>query len=241
MPNPYFQFKQFTVNHDRCAMKVTTDSCVFGAWVAGDMAREERKITTALDIGSGTGLLSLMIAQKNEVDIHAVEIDKEASLQSQENMAASPWKDRIQVVNEDVRLFRSVNKFECIVSNPPFYENELTSERKTKNIAHHSEELTLPELLKAIKMNLEEGGLFYLMFPFKRRRELEQLLRENDLYTDNVVLLSQSLKHAPFRVIVKGSNVKGEPGESRSISVWDEEQQYSKPFVDLLKDYYLHL
>jgi tRNA1Val (adenine37-N6)-methyltransferase len=222
-------------------MKVTTDSCVFGAWVAGDMAREERKITTALDIGSGTGLLSLMIAQKNEVDIHAVEIDKEASLQSQENMAASPWKDRIQVVNEDVRLFRSVNKFECIVSNPPFYENELTSERKTKNIAHHSEELTLPELLKAIKMNLEEGGLFYLMFPFKRRRELEQLLRENDLYTDNVVLLSQSLKHAPFRVIVKGSNVKGEPGESRSISVWDEEQQYSKPFVDLLKDYYLHL
>jgi tRNA1Val (adenine37-N6)-methyltransferase len=241
MANPFFQFKQFTVYHDRCAMKVTTDSCVFGAWVAGDMAREERKITTALDIGSGTGLLSLMIAQKNEVDIHAVEIDKEASLQSQENMAASPWKDRIQVVNEDVRLFRSVNKFECIVSNPPFYENELTSERKTKNIAHHSEELTLPELLKAIKMNLEEGGLFYLMFPFKRRRELEQLLRENDLYTENVVLLSQSLKHAPFRVIVKGYNVKSQPGESISISVWDEEQQYTNAFVDLLKDYYLYL
>jgi tRNA1Val (adenine37-N6)-methyltransferase len=241
MANPFFQFKQFTVYHDRCAMKVTTDSCVFGAWVAGDMAREERKITTALDIGSGTGLLSLMIAQKNEVDIHAVEIDKEASLQSQENMAASPWKDRIQVVNEDVRLFRSVNKFECIVSNPPFYENELTSERKTKNIAHHSEELTLPELLKAIKMNLEEGGLFYLMFPFKRRRELEQLLRENDLCTENVVLLSQSIKHAPFRVIVKGCNVKTQPGESISISVWDEEQQYTNAFVDLLKDYYLYL
>jgi len=142
MANPFFQFKQFIVYHDRCAMKVTTDSCVFGAWVAGDMAREERKITTALDIGSGTGLLSLMIAQKNDLDIDAVEIDKEASLQSQENIAASPWKDRIQVENEDARQFRGVSKYDCIVSNPPFYENELTSERKTKNIAHHSEELT---------------------------------------------------------------------------------------------------
>jgi len=241
MANPYFQFKQFTVYHDRCAMKVTTDCCVFGAWVAGDMGREERKITTALDIGSGTGLLSLMIAQKNDLDIDAVEIDKEASLQSQENIAASPWKDRIQVENEDARQFRGVSKYDCIVSNPPFYENELTSERKTKNIAHHSEELRLPELLKVVKMNLEEGGLFYLMFPFKRRRELEQLLRENDLYTEDVVLLSQSLEHAPFRVIVKGSNVKGEPGESISISVWDEEQQYTNAFVDLLKDYYLYL
>jgi tRNA1Val (adenine37-N6)-methyltransferase len=241
MANPYFQFKQFTVYHDCCAMKVTTDSCVFGAWVAKDMASEEKEISSVLDIGSGTGLLSLMIAQKNDVKIDAVEIDGGASMQSKQNVAASPWKDRIQVVNEDVRQFRSVSKFDCIVSNPPFYENQLTSETKTKNIAHHSEELTLPELLKTIKMNLEKDGVFYLMFPFKRRRELVQLLKKNDLYTQDIVMLSQSLKHAPFRVIVKGSSIKGKPRESTSISVWDEEQQYTAAFIELLKDYYLYL
>ncbi|HTM90871.1 MAG TPA: methyltransferase, partial [Flavisolibacter sp.] len=182
MANPYFQFKQFTVYHDRCAMKVTTDSCFFGAWAAEEIKNEELKIKNVLDIGTGTGLLSLMIAQKNDVEIDAVEIDREASQQAKENVEASPWKNRIHIFNEDILSFQPAKKYDCVISNPPFYEKELNSEVLTKNIAHHSEQLTIAEVLKIIKAHLNEGGIFFLMYPFKRNKEIEQLLTENELY-----------------------------------------------------------
>jgi tRNA1Val (adenine37-N6)-methyltransferase len=240
MANPYFQFKQFTVYQDRCAMKVTTDSCLFGAWVANNIRSEQRKIQKVLDVGSGTGLLSLMIAQKNDLKVDALEIDTEASMQSEENIAASLWKNRIHVMNVDVRQFTGESKYDCIISNPPFYETELTSETTTKNIAHHSQELTLPELLEAIKKNLQEGGVFYLLFPFKRANELKQLVREYGLYLHKIIIASQSVKHGPFRVMIKGGNADGQT-EEESLSIWNMDQQYTEAFVELLKDYYLYL
>ena len=160
MANPYFQFKQFTIHHDRFAMKVTTDSCFFGAWVAEEIKKEKRKIKNALDIGAGTGLLSLMIAQKNKIEIDAVEIDKDASQQAKENIEASPWKNQIHIFNEDIVSFQPGKKYDCIISNPPFYENELASEKQKRNIAHHSEQLTISEVLRVIKNHLDEEGFF---------------------------------------------------------------------------------
>jgi tRNA1Val (adenine37-N6)-methyltransferase len=241
MANPYFQFKQFTVCHDRCAMKVTTDSCFFGAWTAEQIKNDTSKIKNVLDIGTGTGLLSLMIAQKNEVEIDAIEIDSEASHQAKENAAASPWKKSIHIFNEDIRTFQPNKKYDCMISNPPFYENELASGVPKKNIAHHSEQLTLADVLARIKTHLKEEGFFFLMYPFKRNKEMEQLLRANELYVMNSVLLSQSVKHSPFRMIIKGTHKKDVSVSTTSISICDEKQQYTKSFVDLLKDYYLYL
>jgi tRNA1Val (adenine37-N6)-methyltransferase len=241
MANPYFQFKQFTVYHDRCAMKVTTDSCFFGAWAAEEIKNEELKIKNVLDIGTGTGLLSLMIAQKNDLKIDAVEIDREASQQAKENVEASPWKNRIYIFNEDIRSFKPAKKYDCIISNPPFYEKELASEVQTKNIAHHSEQLTITEVLRIIKAHLSEDGIFFLMYPFKRNKEIEQLLTENELYVLRSVSLRQTTKHSPFRVVIKGTSRKEISTGTASMSVWDEHQQYTKSFVDLLKDYYLYL
>jgi len=241
MPNPYFQFKQFTVYHDRCAMKVTTDSCFFGAWAAKKMENSEWRMENLLDIGTGTGLLSLMIAQKNEINIDAVEIDKEASQQAKENVQASPWRNRIHVFNEDILSFQADKKYDCITSNPPFYENELSSGVQKKNIAHHSEQLTISDVLRTIKTHLKEDGIFFLMYPFKREKEIEQLLQQNELYVVNSVILSQSVNHSPFRMIVKGTNRKTTAETSDAVSIWNEHQQYTKPFLDLLKDYYLYL
>lgn len=222
-------------------MKVTTDSCFFGAWAAEEIRSEELKIKNVLDIGTGTGLLSLMIAQKNDVEIDAVEIDREASQQAKENVEASPWKERIHIFNEDIRSFQPAKKYDCIISNPPFYENELASEVQTKNIAHHSEQLTIAEVLRIIKAHLSEDGIFFLMYPFKRNKEIEQLLTENELFLLDSVILSQSVKHSPFRVLIKGTSKKEISTSTESISIWDEHQQYTKPFVDLLKGYYLYL
>ena len=241
MPNPYFQFKQFTIHHDRCAMNVTTDSCFFGAWVAREIQNEKLKMKNVLDIGAGTGLLSLMIAQKNELNINAVEIDHDASHQAKENIEASPWKNQVHIFNEDILSFQPGKKYDCIVSNPPFYENELASEQSKKNIAHHSEQLTISQVLKIIKEHLEADGIFFLMLPFKRKEEVERLLRKNGLYVMSSVILSQSVKHSPFRMIIKGVTKETVQGHSTSVSIWDEHQQYTRQFVDLLKDYYLYL
>jgi tRNA1Val (adenine37-N6)-methyltransferase len=241
MANPYFQFKQFTIYHDKCAMKVTTDSCFFGAWIANEIQNAEYKIENVLDIGAGTGLLSLMITQKNELSIDAVEIDKEASQQAKENIEASSWKNWIHISNEDILSFEPNKKYDCIISNPPFYENELASEQTKKNIAHHSEQLTIEEVLKLIKFHLQTKGIFFLMLPFKRKEEIERLLRKNELHVMHSVILSQSVKHSPFRMIIKGTTKKTIPENPTSIAIWNEQQQYSSQFVDLLKDYYLYL
>ncbi|MBO9681869.1 MAG: methyltransferase [Flavisolibacter sp.] len=222
-------------------MKVTTDSCFLGAWAAEEIKNEELKIKNVLDIGTGTGLLSLMIAQKNDVKIDAVEIDREASQQAKENVEASPWKERIHIFNEDIRSFQPAKKYDCIISNPPFYENELTSETQTKNIAHHSEQLTIAEVLRIIKAHLKEDGIFFLMYPFKRNKEIEQLLTGNELYALDSAILSQSVRHSPFRAVIKGTSRKEISTSTESMSIWDEHQQYTKSFVDVLKDYYLYL
>src|SRR5258705_6346666 len=150
MANSYFKFKQFTIHQDRCAMKVTTDACLFGAWVAIEAGILESEDGSILDIGAGTGLLSLMLAQKTNVSIDSVEIDEAAAKQARENADASPWKERIFVMPGDAKYmaYTLCKNFDIIISNPPFYENELASPDHHKNIAHHDGGLLLDELLQ---------------------------------------------------------------------------------------------
>jgi tRNA1Val (adenine37-N6)-methyltransferase len=224
-------------------MKVTTDACLFGGWVAEEIKNEKLIINKILDIGSGTGLLSLMLAQKNpEADVLAIEIDKDAATQTKENFYASPWKERIDVIEADVKHFTFPEKFDTIISNPPFYEKEIRSETGNKNVAYHSENLTLEELLSVIKDNLNRDGSFFLLLPYKRNEEIKKLLKDHELSISNILFIRQSVKHDYFRIFLKGNlRIKEKETEFDEMSIWDEEQQYTKEFVGLLKDYYLHL
>lgn len=221
-------------------MKVTTDSCFFGAWVARELQKTKSKIQTVLDIGTGTGLLSLLIAQKNEVEVDALEIDKDAFEQGRENINTSPWKNRVHVFNEDVRCFNPSKKYDCIISNPPFYENELTSAKDKKNIAHHSLQLNLSQVLDFIQSHLSDEGIFFLLLPAKRQAEMERLFPQKNLSVNQVIFLKQSLNHAPFRILIQG-NKRATAYTSYMLSIWNEDQQYTPEFIDLLKDYYLYL
>lgn len=241
VPNPYFQFKQFTIHHDRCAMKVTTDSCFFGAWTANEMQNEKLNTRNVLDIGCGTGLLSLMIAQKNPVNIDAVEIDPEAAEQANQNAASSPWPGRIDIFNEDILTFEPAKKYDAVICNPPFYENELASGRDKKNMAHHSSRLTIAQVLDQIKSHLHDDGCFFLMYPFKREKEMKELFSQKQLYPAKKLYLRQSIQHAPFRTIVMGRQKNFSEATEESIAVWNEHQQYTERFRELMKDYYLYL
>ena len=224
-------------------MKVTTDACLFGAWVAEEVRSQESGVRSTLDIGTGTGLLTLMLAQNNpETKILAIEIDKDAAEQATNNIDASLWKDRVDILEADVKGFSFPEKFDLIISNPPFYENEIRSATDPKNVAHHSENLTLKELLDIIKPNLNDNGNFFLMFPYKRNDEIKKLFKDHQLHISKILLIRQSIKHDYFRIFIKGNLIATEKEiEFDEISIWDENQQYSNEFIRLLKDYYLHL
>lgn len=246
MPNPYFQFKQFTVFHDKSAMKVTTDSCLFGAWCADLYALQSassimhKDNQQLLDIGTGTGLLSLMMAQKNNILIDAVEIVQATAVQAGENFSASPWSDRLHIIQTDIIDFAPDYKYDVILSNPPFYEQELTSGKLAKDIAHHSVHLTLKQLILSIKNNLDSNGCFFLLLPYKRMLEAERLLEESQLHVNNKTVVHQSVKHPPFRVMFMGSNNCNGYSTS-SLPIKNEDGSYSTYFTNLLKDYYLKL
>ena len=238
MPNPFFQFKQFTVFQDRSAMKVTTDACLFGAWCASEL--QARNISQLLDVGAGTGLLSLMIAQKNNIHIDAVEIEESAAGQAKANVAASPWQERIRVHEMDVLDLESPGKYEVIVSNPPFYENEIGSQELKKNLAHHSSQLSLKQLFPLGKKLLRDTGLFYLLLPYKRTKEVERLLKNEQFFIPKKVVVHPSSSQPPFRIMLVAQN---QPCDTitTSLSIKKDTNHYSDKFVSLLRDYYLHL
>jgi tRNA1Val (adenine37-N6)-methyltransferase len=241
LANTYFQFKQFTIHHDRCAMKVTTDGCLFGAWCAEEIQKSKEAIKKVLDIGCGTGLLSLMIAQKNKVIIDAVEIDIAAAEQAVENIAASLWKENISVINKDVLQWQPNVVYDCIVSNPPFYESELRSDKKVKNIAHHDEGLKLEELFRFVQESLSKNGKFFLLLPVKREKDVAELMKQSGFHLHQLVIVKQSINHAPFRLMLEAGFQPMNNIATKEIIIKDEENNYTNDFIALLKDYYLYL
>ena len=243
MANSYFQFKQFTVHQDKCAMKVTTDGCLFGGFVANAISNSELVINNCLDIGTGTGLLSLMIKKKKNCFIDAIEIDAAAAEQATTNIVASPFSDKINIIQTDARIFLFEKKYDLIISNPPFYEKELKGDDEKRNIAHHSEELSLSNLLTIINDNLSANGNFYLLLPFKRDEEIKKLIASNNFQIETITYIRQSVKHDYFRIIVSGKFRTENPEEIllEDMAIKNEIGNYTPPFISLLKDYYLHL
>jgi tRNA1Val (adenine37-N6)-methyltransferase len=245
MPNDYFKFKQFIVQQANCAMKVTTDACLFGAWVANEMADEDGNKKRMLDIGTGTGLLSLLIAQRSLMTIDAIEVDDLAAGQAKENVNNSPWKERITVIHGNVLQSQDVlaPKYDAIVSNPPFYEKELSSSDVRKNMAHHDEGLLLKDLVRLINEKLSKRGIFYLLLPYKRIEELQLLCQLHGLFIVHITYVKQSTEHPPFRVMITGKAADGDTHTCTTdeISIRDKIGNYEPGFQVLLKDYYLYL
>jgi len=223
-------------------MKVTTDACLFGSWISKNIPVQfPQKV---LDIGTGTGLLSLMLAQKQpNFIIDAVELDIETTKQARENVAESPWSARINVIQTDVRKLKSTEAYDMIISNPPFYENELKSEVENKNIALHSKALTFSELIKVTRQQLKPAGRFFFLLPYKRFDEFRKILSGDPFTILNVSMVKQSVSHNYFRVMIEGKKSTGSLSEIafEELSICNEHQQYTKEFVCLLKDYYLNL
>lgn len=218
-------------------MKVCTDACLFGAWMARNTQWNENQ--HALDIGGGTGLLSLQLAQKHALSIDAVEINEQAATQAKENIEQSPWKNQIQVIHSSLQHFHPNHKYDFIFSNPPFFENDLKSIHHEKNDAKHNQSLSFKELVQFISAHLKENGVGALLIPYHRLDYLRQLLHENHLYCNREMLVRQTPRHDYFRAMITFSKNQSEMLR-QEISIHDNERKYTEEFSILLKDYYLN-
>lgn len=240
MANTYFQFKQFTVHQERTAMKVCTDACVFGAWVAAKMNPLHTANAPGLDIGTGTGLLSLMLAQQLSLKIDAVEMDKDAYEQSAGNFKDSPWVASLSAVHADIRSFSSTaGKYDLIISNPPFFENDLKASGRGRNLARHESLLDLRELFRIAALLLAHEGYFALLLPAHRKVQAEQLAAESGMHPCYIADIHQSMKHSAFRVMFIFRN-RAATASVEKIHIRNGDH-YSPEFVQLLQAYYLHL
>jgi tRNA1Val (adenine37-N6)-methyltransferase len=244
LSNTFFQFKQFTVQQDFCAMKVSTDSCIFGAAVATVLAdkglQNKGAIDNYLDIGAGTGLLSLMLAQKTSAFIDAVEIDNAAFSQAAKNFEASRWKERLSIINLDIQDFKKGKKYDAIICNPPFFEGDLRSSDEKKNAARHDTGLTLRQLLKAVDQNIKKDGIFAILLPYYRVDDFINEAADLNFYSQQKILLRHSAKHPYFRVILFLSKIK-HAELTKELIIKNEDDNYTESFIHLLKDYYLYL
>jgi tRNA1Val (adenine37-N6)-methyltransferase len=240
MANNYFQFKQFIVRQDKAAMKVCTDACLFGAWAASKVENGKSKVENILDIGAGTGLLSLMLAQKTNAQIDAVEIDEDAALQAQENFSDSQWKERLALYKTPIQHFNPSCAYDVIVSNPPFFIQSLKSDLHQKNLAKHTESLSYDDLLvNALKL-LKPKGKFFLLLPFEEFKRFETIAAQQ-LYLVEKTDVQQTTKHNFFRTMGVFTKQKSKEFIHKTISIKDEHHNYTPRFIELLKDYYLYL
>ena len=218
-------------------MKVTTDASLFGAWVANQSHQTEH----ALDIGGGTGLLSLMLAQKNETKIDIIEIEQTCFDQMKKNIESTDWRKRIQCILKDVRDYSATNQYSIIFSNPPFHQGQLRSDDSTINLARHGDELTLELLLRKVNELLSENGIFYLLGPAYRDDETISIASYNGMYLKTRGVVRQSIHHEPFRIMYAFSKKENSDIVSEEVIIKDREDQYTEKFIELLKDYYLYL
>lgn len=220
-------------------MKVCTDACLFGAFMAQYLAKTTIKMIA--DIGTGTGLLSLMLAQKNNASIHAYEIDNDAAIQAQENFSNSAWSQRLSVIKGNVTALKPITNYDWIICNPPFYEKSLKSPHAVKNIAMHSEQLNLKDLMPICKEYLTPQGKFAVLLPYQRTTTFVAIAHQNNFYLEYKLDIKPSSKHHFFRSICIFSKTPTPTLLDETITIKELNNEYSASFKTLLKDYYLFL
>lgn len=251
--NQSFKFKKFTINQDKCAMKVCTDACILGAYV--NVENAER----ILDIGTGTGLLSLMVAQRVDTKIDAIEIDEDAYNQAIENVKNSPFSNQVSVYHSSIQEFTATSsqpfsfeqkgdrhydwdevKYPLIISNPPFYQNSLQSPDNQTNKALHNTELSFDELTDCVAKLLCKKGRFVVLLPYFETLEFVKIAQNKGLFLQHQLNIRHDENKPFFRTISTFGFEKQDVVEIAELKIWEENGKvYDQKFRELLKDYYL--
>jgi tRNA1Val (adenine37-N6)-methyltransferase len=236
MANQFFNFKHFSVKHDRCAMKVGTDGVLLGAW---SKVCHKRKV---LDVGAGSGLLSLMIAQRNkEAFVTALEIEQQASGQAIENIQNSAWKDRIVVVNSSLQNFSTDEKFDLIVSNPPFFSASKANECQLRTVARHDHSLNVAELMYYSSLLAARKAGLSVIYPYQHRNMLFEAAADNSWFPEYITHVCPKWNYEPVRILAHFTNYY-KPANILNDHLFIEKENrhdFTDEYKTLTKDFYL--
>lgn len=231
-----FTFKQFFVAHDRCAMKVGTDGVLLGAWAPVINAKY------ALDIGSGSGLIALMLAQRNEtLRVDAVELDALAAEQANDNFTGSQWSERLSVINQDIIEFseKSENKYDLIVSNPPYFEPAVSCRDEKRDQARYTSTLTHEVLLECAKNCLSEAGIFCLVLPYDIGIKVEKIGIESGWFSAYHIDIKDKKETENHRVLLGLKRKECSTKNATLILKEGLKNEYTAEFQKLIRDFYL--
>ncbi len=231
---PPFQFKKFVVHHDRCSMKVGTDAVLLGAWV--DINRAKR----ILDVGTGSGVIALMIAQRTSDDIRvdAIEIEKQDAMQAKENILISSWSKKVSVFNQSIQEFESTIKYDLIVSNPPYFINSLLPPAVNRARTRHTEKLTFEELITHSIRLLDSSGTLVVILPVKEGNDFKQLASKNELYLKRQLAFYSRKEKPQERWLFEFGFEQIKPKEEKLI-LYEAGDLKSNDYINLTKDFYL--
>jgi tRNA1Val (adenine37-N6)-methyltransferase len=231
-----FRFKHFEINQADCAMKVGTDGVLLGAWTAVKDAKH------VLDIGTGTGLLALMIAQKSTAAIDAIEINRAAYFQALKNIDKSDWRMRINPVHASLQEYvGSGKKYDLIISNPPFFINAHKSTYDERNIARHTDEsLSFDALIDGVISLLDEKGRFCLILPMKESQIFLSLCEKKGMYCQQLIRVKTKEGKGFKRVLLELSLIQPVKIVTKDISIHNEIGTYTREYIALTEDYYTH-
>jgi len=237
MANQHFSFKQFTIYQHLCAMKVGTDGVLLGAWANTENTKR------ILDIGTGTGLIALMLAQRTNAQIDAIDIDNDAVLQALDNVKNSPWCERINVYKTALQDFRlnETEKYDLIVSNPPYFNNSLKAPKANRTIARHTASLTHVDLLEHSKRLMTENGIICLILPVNEGLKIIDLGLNNGLFCNKMVYVHPTPNSKPIRLLLELSKIKNKTSIDSIEIETNVRHEYSSDFNKLVRGFYLKL
>jgi tRNA1Val (adenine37-N6)-methyltransferase len=237
MSNSYFKFKQFTVNQEYCAMKVGIDGVLIGAWAPLENAKN------ILDIGTGTGLIALMLAQRSEALITAIDIDSAAFKQATENVNQSAWKSRIDVQHIGLQQFsaNSVANYDLIVSNPPYFIDSLKAGTVNRTRARHTDSLTHQELIQHGKTLLNKTGRMCIILPVNEGFKCIEMAKSEGLFCSKLVSVYPKPTAIAKRLLIEFSKTVCTQEDSELTVESEQRHHYSPDFTELAKDFYLKL
>ncbi|WP_028912992.1 tRNA1(Val) (adenine(37)-N6)-methyltransferase [Prevotella sp. MA2016] len=230
-----FQFKQFTVVQDLCAMKVGTDGTLLGAWADAPIGASQ-----ILDIGTGTGLIALMMAQRfPEAQITGIDIDADATKQAQENIAASPFANRIMINKEDVTKITDKAGYDAIVCNPPYFVDSLTCPQDQRTLARHTVSLTYESLMHTASQLLKTEGILSLVIPSDNQDNVESAAAFEGLFLNRICLIKTTPNKLPKRHLVEFRKHPVEQVRFEEQVLETSPGQRSEWYNNLTKDFYI--
>jgi len=233
-----FQFKQFAVEQDQCAMKVGTDGVLLGAWVELNGAKK------ILDIGTGTGLIAIMAAQRNpEAEVHGVEIDHVACEQAATNMAASPFAERLKSIEQPIQDYAKLTResYDLIVSNPPFFSGGTFSANQNKNDVRHTVKLPNGDLLQAARKLLTKDGKFAVILPYIEGLRFQELAARYHLYCTKITEVFPT-KSKPVERLLLQFEQEPKPLKKDSLIIQaGGRNEFTAEYIELTQDFYLNM